>query len=888
MKIKGLFLGITLCIFLVACSRGGGGDSAGTTPTDTRPSFDSDISPKNYVQNEAITPFILPEASGGNGDLTYNLIPLAMLPAGLEFDSGTRRFSGTPTTAGSTTVLYTATDADGDLARLQFSIEVRQDLKPRFTESVPYLEFVPDEQITPLTLPEARGGDGDSTYSLTPNSPATMLPAGLEFDGRTRVLNGTPTELGSTTVTYVATDADGDIARLRFIIEVTQDFKPRFTDLVQYQRYTQGIPITPLTLPEARGGDGDSTYSLTPNFPATMLPAGLEFDSRTRVLSGTPTALGSTTVTYTAMDEDGDVDMFMFRIELVANEEPSFTGHRRLGITALQYIQNSAIIPLRLPLALGEPPVTYGLTPDSPATMLPDGLMFDSGTRVLSGTPTTLGTTSVTYTVTDTDGDVVSFTFNIVVRPPVPTGICDRTQQVQDAILEQIGGTTTCSVIIPEHLASITQLELIEKGLTSLQPNDFYGLTGLSDLDLRDNMIATLPEDIFYGLSDLTTLTLFDNDLTTLHENLFDGLLSLSELRLHNNDITDLPEDVFDGLSDLSVLGLSSNSLTTLHADVFDGLSGLTWLDLSQNSLMTLHSDMFDGTSLTTLRLHENSLMTLPSDAFTGLSSLSELYLHKNDLTDLHEDLFDGLSNLKNLLLRENSLTILPSGVFDELSSLENLDLQENSLETLPSGVFTGLSNLEWLWLQENSLETLPSDIFTGLSNLEWLYLQENSLETLPSDIFTGLSSLERLYLYNNDLTTLHADVFDGLSTSLKGLYLFQNSLETLPEDLFAGLSSLEWLWLQENSLMTLPSGLFAGLSSLSELYLNNNDLTILPSDVFAGLSSLERLYLYHNDLTTLPESVFNGLSSLMTLGLSHNNIGENPTICQRSAVTCN
>ena len=59
----------------------------------------------------------------------------------------------------------------------------------------------------------------------------------------------------------------------------------------------------------------------------------------------------------------------------------------------------------------GDAPLTYDATP------LPAGLSFNTTTRTIAGTPTETGTTSVRYTVTDSDGDSASVDFNITVAP---------------------------------------------------------------------------------------------------------------------------------------------------------------------------------------------------------------------------------------------------------------------------------------------------------------------------------------------------------------------------------------------------------------------------------------------------------------------------------------
>ena len=59
-----------------------------------------------------------------------------------------------------------------------------------------------------------------------------------------------------------------------------------------------------MTLPQATGGIGTLTYTLMP----LPLPAGLSFDATTRTLSGTPTTVATTILTYTVADEATDTD----------------------------------------------------------------------------------------------------------------------------------------------------------------------------------------------------------------------------------------------------------------------------------------------------------------------------------------------------------------------------------------------------------------------------------------------------------------------------------------------------------------------------------------------------------------------------------------------------
>ena len=85
------------------------------------------------------------------------------------------------------------------------------------------ISFIPSDSniIPPLTLPEATGGTGMRTYTLSP-----ALPPGLSFDGGTRVLSGTLAEELDEPTEYIyrVEDADGNSAELTFMIDVADIF----------------------------------------------------------------------------------------------------------------------------------------------------------------------------------------------------------------------------------------------------------------------------------------------------------------------------------------------------------------------------------------------------------------------------------------------------------------------------------------------------------------------------------------------------------------------------------------------------------------------------------------------------------------------------------------
>ena len=110
-----------------------------------------------------------------------------------------------------------------------------------------------DAPITPLQLPVATGGTPPYTYRLSP------IPDGLDFNTATRLLTGTPTTVGTTNATYIATDATGtSAATLNFTIEIEA-----------------GVPVNePLDV----NGDGQVTVidlAIVALFYGTQVPSGV-------------------------------------------------------------------------------------------------------------------------------------------------------------------------------------------------------------------------------------------------------------------------------------------------------------------------------------------------------------------------------------------------------------------------------------------------------------------------------------------------------------------------------------------------------------------------------------------------------------------------------------
>ena len=278
----------------------------------------------------------------------------------------------------------------------------------------------------------------------------------------------------------------------------------------------------------------------------------------------------------------------------------------------------------------------------------------------------------LTFTLRVTDAGGLSAAATVAVTVVVPDtltgGICDRTTQVRDAIVDLVPGVHTCSAVTDADLAAITAtLNLNRTGISSLRSGDFSGLGRIRSLLLTRNQLTTLPADIFSGLVNVRTLRLHSNELDSLPGNLFDSLATVDILDLEYNNLTTLPAGLFDGLN-LRFLGLEGNQFRTLPAGVFESLGrGNLVLDLSHNGLTTLRSNVFANLdNLADLDLAYNQLQTLPQGVFAGLTSMNSLYLNSNPGAD-----FTFTMTVERVADTNNVVVVVPLGApFDMTTTI--------------------------------------------------------------------------------------------------------------------------------------------------------------------------------------------------------------------------
>ena len=178
-------------------------------------------------------------------------------------------------------------------------------LPPSFSDDTGTAQsWIRNAAIATITVPAA-SGNPTPTYAVVGS-----LPTGIQFNQTTRVLSGTPTIIGSGTITIRATNSEGDDD---WTVAYTTRSIPAFSDNTgDAQTWTVGTAIADITVPTASG-------SPTPTYAAIgTLPSGIQFNTNTRVISGIPTASDSDTITIRATNSAGSDD---WTVAYVAQEE---------------------------------------------------------------------------------------------------------------------------------------------------------------------------------------------------------------------------------------------------------------------------------------------------------------------------------------------------------------------------------------------------------------------------------------------------------------------------------------------------------------------------------------------------------------------------------------
>ena len=389
-----------------------------------------------------------PSASGGMGPYTWSWAAAAgsSLPPGLSLSTSTGAISGTPTAAGSYSVVMSVTDSESPAVRVSVAytitvsgpamLSITSGAPPAGTVSVAY----GGSSGFPLV---ASGGMAPYTWNWTAAA-GSALPPGLVLSGSS--ITGTPTLNGSYNVTVTVTDSQTPAAQTSASytiiigsagpLTITSGLLPNGAALKVYgdvhrlrDNLGQLVPIVFFQL-SASGGSGNYTWSWAAA-QGSSLPPGLGccahfFETGfppegvfvRGAVFGVPTTPGTYNVVLTLTDAQNPSARASANYSVLISLPPPPT----INATPLPAIGtlNSPYVGFTLTATNGYPPLIW-----SESGALPPGMTLSSG-GVLSGTPTAAGSFPIAVSVKDSGGQngvsPQNFTIEVLAKGFVPTG----------------------------------------------------------------------------------------------------------------------------------------------------------------------------------------------------------------------------------------------------------------------------------------------------------------------------------------------------------------------------------------------------------------------------------------------------------------------------------
>ena len=368
------------------------GDNGGfNSPSDrTSPST---VSNNNHGGNTYQNTGQMPSAAVSGA--TCGISPA--LPTGMSLTSGTCAITGTPTVTAINATYTVWANISGTSFSGQVWLEVGLNAPILSYSPTSYL-FVDGVTITEVT-PTNTGGE-ISGFEISP-----ALPAGLAIGSTNGTIWGTPTAASSQTTYTIWGNNSAGSSSTTITIKVETSPTSLAYD-TENMTLTKSLAMTANTA--TVGGGTPTSWEISPS-----LPSGLSFSSTTGEISGTPTVLQTTAVTYTvwANNTAGSVNT---SLNITINDvAPNSVVYSPENMT----LNNNTAMTTNTPTAGGGTVTSWEISP-----ALPSGLSFGSTNGSIWGTPT-VEQASTTYTVwANNSGGSSTGSINITIDPePVPT-----------------------------------------------------------------------------------------------------------------------------------------------------------------------------------------------------------------------------------------------------------------------------------------------------------------------------------------------------------------------------------------------------------------------------------------------------------------------------------
>ena len=337
----------------------------------------------------------------------------------------------------------------------------------------------------------------------------------------------------------------------------------------------------------------------------------------------------------------------------------------------------------------------------------------------------------------------------------------------------------------------------VKKGISTIMPYSFYGLTKLKWAEIEDSVIS-ISYDAFEYCTALKRVKLSEN-LTNIDGGVFGYCSALEEISLPES-ITTIGWAAFESCTSLKSINIPKN-LNKCAETTFGGCTNLRALyieDLSQ----WLNMEEWPSFSLATF----GDIKGI--DYYIGGEALENLVIPEN-ITRIRKYAFVHGHNIKTVTFHEN-VEYIDQEAFSNCVNLElTNDKLPNYLKSIGREAFQNCRKISKVGIP-SSVENIGDFAFANCSGLkQCIFAEDIQIDKISSSMFYGCENLEKIEIPTS-VTSIEAGAFQNCK-SLEKICIPKN-VKSIGGMIFEGCTNIKEVEFEEGSkLTTIKADAFVG-----------------------------------------------------------------------------